>query len=139
VKFVEGSDYSNESTRISAGRHKTKWFTDVLNPLERFLHKNVNRPWDKVYAEVCTGLDRRSVSGNHVFQHLYDFVEVNCFLDEAGHPVAVKWGELRPVEGLYVHPKTKLLRAAPKQRWRSRWFYEGSRNKIRATCSRSMQ
>ena len=31
-------------------------------PLERYLHQQVGRPWDAVYAEICAGIDRRSTA-----------------------------------------------------------------------------
>lgn len=56
-----------------AGNHK--YLTDNLKPLERYLHKQVGRPWDKVYSELCKRLDRSTVSGMHVFSHIHQFVK----------------------------------------------------------------
>lgn len=100
-----------------------KSFTDHLNPLLGWLRKQVNRPWNKVWSEICEHMDSRSLTGRHIIQHIHWEVERNCF--EEGRVVYVnpRWayGVIRPVEGLYVHPRTGLLRYAPKRR--SRGFY----------------
>src|SRR5262245_58509288 len=66
--------YDNEYGGFrSSARHRhrdNKSFSDVLNPIRGALRKNVGRPWDKVYSEFCQYLDRRSVSGLHIFDHL---------------------------------------------------------------------
>ena len=48
--------------------------TDNLEPLERFLRSNVGRPWSEVYSKLSRQLDRSTVSGEHVFQHLQDYM-----------------------------------------------------------------
>ncbi|MBC7777900.1 MAG: hypothetical protein H7246_20875 [Phycisphaerae bacterium] len=50
------------------------YFGDNLEPLERFLRSNVGRPWSEVYSELSRQLDRSTVSGEHVFQHLQDYM-----------------------------------------------------------------
>lgn len=49
-------------------------FDDNLEPLLRYLQQNVGRPWDDVYSELCQQLDRSSVTGLHVFQHLERYI-----------------------------------------------------------------
>ncbi len=49
-------------------------FTDNLEPLERFLRSHVGRPWSAVYAELKGQLDGGSVTGQHVIQHLEDYM-----------------------------------------------------------------
>ena len=59
-----------------ARRHQYGWnakeFSDLLGPLRRYLHKQVGRPWDKVWSEItrwrcsCTACRRpqaRSTKG----------------------------------------------------------------------------
>tara|TARA_Y100000034_G_scaffold58968_1_gene71791 strand:- start:126 stop:836 length:711 start_codon:yes stop_codon:yes gene_type:complete len=53
-----------------------KEFNEYLKPLVRYLKKNCGRPWDKVYSEICENMDRRGVVQDHIFQHLFQFVEV---------------------------------------------------------------
>ena len=51
----------------------TKYFNDNLQPLTRYLQSNTGRPWNKVYSELCSRLDKTTVSGLHVFNHIFDF------------------------------------------------------------------
>ena len=43
-----------------------KMFRDKLGPAMRWLRAQVGRPWDKVYSDLCTELDTRTVAGRHV-------------------------------------------------------------------------
>lgn len=52
-----------------------KQFNEHLRPLERYLHKQVNRPWNKVYGEICQQFDRRSALNDHILSHVEDYVE----------------------------------------------------------------
>jgi hypothetical protein len=118
LAYVPDCDYEDEPKHVSSSRHRqyhySKWFSDVLNPVEGFLRKNVGRPWDKVYSELRSGLDVRKVTGLHIFQHLEGMIELNCFEDENGI-VQSSWSHYRygVVEGFYVHPRTRLLQFAP--------------------------
>lgn len=47
---------------------------DRLNPLRRFLEKNLGRPWNKVYAEICEDADVRSIRGWHMREHVKQMV-----------------------------------------------------------------
>ena len=38
----------------------TKCLNENLAPLKRYLSKQVGRPWDKVYSEICEHLDTSS-------------------------------------------------------------------------------
>lgn len=69
----------NPSFRSSYA-HKT--FSDVLNPLKGWLAKQVGKKWDDVYSEACQTMSRDTVSGNHVFEHLLQYVELHtCVVD----------------------------------------------------------
>lgn len=63
MKFMHGSGTRN--------------FSDNLEPLIRFLASNVGKNWNKVHAGLCKQLNKHTVSGLHVFNHLYDFVIEN--------------------------------------------------------------
>jgi len=121
LKHVPGHDYEEqpkkmygfESHAVDRGnKYFKKEFTDVLGPLRRFLRKNVGHPWDKIYSELCRGLDRRKVTGLHIFQHVEDFVEKNCWFVN-GKPYSMGWGGGFPVRWFYIHPRTGLLCEAP--------------------------
>ena len=117
LKYIPGHDYEEqpkkaygfESHVVDRGRkYFEKEFTDVLGPLRRFLRKNVGRPWNGVYSELCRGLDRRKVTGLHIFQHVEDFVETNCRLVDR-QPYSLRYFGGYPVRWFYVHPQTGLL------------------------------
>jgi hypothetical protein len=105
---------SARETTAHRDRDRFKSLNENLNPLKRWLEAQVGRPWDKVYAELCEGIDRRSTVQQHIHQHVEDFVAVRV--------VRVR-GELwsgnglRPMpleqvrQRLYVDPDTGLLRA----------------------------
>lgn len=59
-------------------RNHTDWgpeLTDRLGPLWAFLQKNVGRPWDKVFSEICEHADVRCVRGKHLREHVEQYVE----------------------------------------------------------------
>lgn len=95
---VEEQDDFDSGPKRAPRFDKDKYFNEHLGPLKRFLNRQVGRPWDKVYAEICAGIDRRSVIGAHVLQHVPDYVE----LPGDGR----RW---RRGGGLYVNPRTGML------------------------------
>lgn len=60
----------------------TKYFNDNLEPLVRYLEAHVGQHWDKVYSKLCKQLDKKSVSGLHVFQHLKHFVCEKVWIED---------------------------------------------------------
>jgi hypothetical protein len=98
----------------SRHRHR-KHLNENLRPLERYLHRQVGRPWDVVYSEVCAGIDRRSTVQQHIHQHLADFVAVRVSVIDGRLHGQTRWGEPTPLAdrwapALYVDPSTGLLR-----------------------------
>ena len=94
---------------------RTKWLNENLSPLERYLHSQVGRPWDRVYSEICERIDRRSTVQQHIHQHIGDFVAMQ--VSRVGGELVYQWryGPPRPLAGrgapaLYVDPRTRLLR-----------------------------
>ena len=43
-----------------------KQFYDKLSPAQRWLEAQCGRPWDNVFADLCTKFDTRTVAGRHV-------------------------------------------------------------------------
>lgn len=104
-------DYDSGPRRASSRRHE-KWLNENLAPLRRYLMRQAGRPWDKVYGEIRKTIDTRSAIGLHVLQHLEDYVATDTFIQDG---VVSEWrwrGGAVPVSGLYVHPKSGLLRLA---------------------------
>ncbi len=92
-------------------RLRTRWFSDNLGPLRRWLRAQVDRPWNIVWSELCASVDRDTMAGQHLLEHVFSEIELHCRMDGR---VALKsanrsWRGGR-VEGLYVHPRTGLLR-----------------------------
>jgi hypothetical protein len=92
-----------------------KSLNENLAPLRRYLDKQIGRPWDKVYSEIRANLDTRKATQLHILQHLDGYVETRCWMDGKTVMGSPHWFRPRPVEGLYVHPKTGILRRAPKR------------------------
>ena len=89
-----------------------KNFGDHLGPLYRYLRRQVNRPWNKVYGELCSVLDRRNVVQNHLFQHIGDRVAIDTrWVDGEVH--ARNGRGMQPLAEtryeMYVHPRTGIL------------------------------
>jgi hypothetical protein len=89
-----------------------KQFGEHLGPLYRYLRKQVDRPWNKVYGELCAGLDRRNVVQNHLFQHIDNRVALETTLLD-GEVFVRSWrGLMRVADSgftMYVHPRTGIL------------------------------
>src|SRR5206468_2504995 len=96
----------------------TKEFNDNLEPLIRFLNIHQGKNWNKLYKELCTKLDKRTVADLHVFKHLWDFVILHVRIEnkKVVYMRFGKWEELVSREkwpNFYVHPKTGQLCKAP--------------------------
>ena len=125
---LEKNEYDADDhgpTRASIARHhqygwNSKEFSDLLGPLRRYLRKQVGRPWNKVWSEISRTLDNRSLSGQHIFDHIRWEVEQNARLGANGSVYHDRWSGAVAVSGLYVHPVTRLLCYAPDPRSRFR-------------------
>ncbi|UWZ85832.1 hypothetical protein [Occallatibacter riparius] len=97
-----------------------KGFSDFLSPLRGAIRKNVGRPWDKVFGEFCEALDRRGLSGYHIWTHLMWEVETKTFIGEDGEVYGRPAFGGRPskVDGFFVHPLTGLLLYKQPRRFR---------------------
>jgi hypothetical protein len=95
-----------------------------LAPLRRYLHAQIGRPWDKVFSEVCAGIDRRNTVQQHIHQHIRDFIAIDVGVREGQLvDLAARWGFIARDSGisqeLYVDPRTGLIRLNRKYRsWR---------------------
>lgn len=92
-------------------RRETKYFSDLISPLRRWLRAQVGRPWDKVWSELVGGVDSRTLMGGHLLEHASWEVEQHCRIDTATRSPRDLRGNA--VTGLYVDPRTGLLRWKP--------------------------
>jgi hypothetical protein len=53
---------------------RTKHFNDHIAPLERFLAKQVGRPWDKVYGEIRERIKPGHLLQEHLMEHVWGMV-----------------------------------------------------------------
>jgi hypothetical protein len=94
-------------------KHGTKALNEHLGPLRRYLDKQVGRPWDKVFSEICAHIDRDSAVQDHVRDHVADYVTAHVVL-KGGVPCSGEgdWNHGRPLRPgwWYVCPRTGLLR-----------------------------
>lgn len=101
-------------TKRHAVANNQKQFGEHLNPLYGVVRKNVGRPWDDVYSELCEVFDMRSVVNAHILQHLWQKVERYTFIKDGvvmvrelyrngAHPLEDAFCEY------YIHPVTGIL------------------------------
>jgi hypothetical protein len=101
---------------VSRGRQygwKAKEFSDLINPLKRYLRSCIGKPWNKVHRELSQKLDRRSISGSHIWDHVMREIETDCYIgpDRLAYSNNRRYGGGdRPVVGLYVDPRSGLIR-----------------------------
>ena len=112
-------DKCEDRSRVSGRRLAweiggTKYLNENLNPLKRYLHKQVGRRWDDVFSDICQHLDTGSTVKMHVREHLDDFVERHAQLGEDGELWIFGWRARRLVfsgKELYVDPADGCLKA----------------------------
>ena len=87
-----------------------------LDPLGGYLDRQVGRPWDKVFAEICAHISRNSAVQYQVRDHVADSF-TNDVIPIGGVPCSGAGDRYygRPLEHLryrpwYVCPRTGLLR-----------------------------
>ncbi len=116
-RFDPAREY-DEPTRLPVARgrqygYDAKEFSDLLGPLKRYLRSCIGRPWSRVHSELSRTLDRRSVAGSHIWDHVMWEIESDCYIGDDRFVYSNRRTYTRvdrPVVGLYVHPKTGLIR-----------------------------
>ena len=116
----DGDDHGPSRAPVARRRQygwHAKELSDVLGPLRRYLRKQVGRPWNHVWSEITRTLDLRSVAGQRIFDHIRSEVALNTWIGGDGRAYHI-WmlGQAHPVRGLYVHPRTGLLRRQDSRR-----------------------
>ena len=85
-RFDPGHDY-DEPTRLPVARgrqygYDAKEFSDLISPLKRHLRSCIGRPWSKIHGELSAKLDRRSVTGSHIWDHAMWEIETDCYIGD---------------------------------------------------------
>jgi hypothetical protein len=100
-------------------RNKSKYLSDHLGPLRRYLRSQVGQPWNNVYSQLCQRLDHNTMAGQHVLSHVWNYVERHVELIDGIPHSKPDWGFQHRLDAhyrdqFYVHPETGLLCAAEK-------------------------
>jgi hypothetical protein len=97
-------------------RGGSKWLNEHLGPLRRYLDRQVGRPWDNVFSEICAHINRSSAVQDHVRDHGENYVTTHVLLID-GVPCNGDggWHHGKPLHELryrpwFVCPSTGLLR-----------------------------
>lgn len=117
LQVAPNCEYQNLPQRQSMKQmgNRVKFFGENLKPLKAYLFANIGKSWDKVYGNLCQKLDRRSVSGNHIFEHISDFVKKNYFDNYSDEDIEVFLNSYKisvsakREHPMFVHPKTGIL------------------------------
>jgi hypothetical protein len=106
-------------------KHRYGWdqksFNENLKPLYGFIRKSLGKKWDKVYSEICSVFDKRSVINQHILIHLFQYVETNNIRvgtdGKLYHEIVSSWrseNRLRPLKDsyieYYVDPRDGILK-----------------------------
>jgi hypothetical protein len=110
VLSPEGEQLKEESNYVRLKRQKYR--NSHFNALERFLVRNVGRPWDKVYAEISASVDARSFPAAEIREYLECLVATKCWREGVKIMTHCHGGP-REAHGLYVHPKSGQLMRTP--------------------------
>jgi len=86
-----------------------------LAPLRRYLRAQLGRPWNKVFGEICQGIDRRNTVQQHIHQHIDDFIAIHVeWRDGRLLDLTRRLGFFQEDRGLrqqlYVDPRSGLVR-----------------------------
>jgi hypothetical protein len=93
---------------------KSKYLSDHLGPLRRFLRSKVGQPWNDVYSELCQRLNTSTMAGQHVLSHVWDYVERHVeIIDDKlyskpyrGYKIPL---DVSQRDRFYIHPQTGIL------------------------------
>lgn len=113
VRRYEEGQFDDLPKRISSGRHRqhgwnAKEFSDRIGPLRRFLQSQVGKKWNEIYSELSQSLDKRSLTGRHIWQHVWMEVERDVRIESDGK-IRSRFPYSYIIKGLYIHPKTGIL------------------------------
>ena len=111
--------FDEDSPRMQpvSRRGGSRYLSDLLGPLRRFLVTRCGSRWDAVYSELRAVLKARSTLHLHVLEHLERMVHTNVVLID-GALWSQSWGFERPLTDynhntFYVDPRDGVLRLAP--------------------------
>ncbi len=106
---------------ISRHRGGTKWLSENLGPLRRWLLSQVDRPWSAVYGELRARIDPGNAVQLHIWEHAREYVarHVQIISGKPHHAYGTEYSYVlgTPVSArrspVYVCPSTGILRRTP--------------------------
>ncbi len=105
---------------------------DRITPLLRYLRKNCGKPWNKVWADVCKVADNRSLRGNHLRDHVLQYVYWTGTTKEAWHDWLLSFtrrsGDLFLVDDHGILRNVKGKKEQKKQV--ERFFHQDNKTKL---------
>lgn len=102
--------------------YSVKELNENLQPLVRYIGRQVGRPWRLVYADISRNLSVRCAVQKHVLDHLREIVVESVWLEGKDVFCVGRFLGVRRLESrgswprYYVCPKSGLLRVAPRRR-----------------------
>lgn len=110
---LEVVDYFSRRT-VPIGGRRLRWaykeFRDHMQPLRRYLEKQVGRPWDVVWQDICRRTDTRSKAQWHLRLHVEVEVDMDTHADANGQILVRGYPLLKGARPrLYIDPTTGLL------------------------------
>jgi len=138
----EQSEHKNDLESLDETPHRQgmrslyndrKVFSDLINPLYRFLLGCVGRHWNDIYSEIRQQINPNSTTQRHLLEHVGFFVEQKVkmldgrpyhaldFLPDSYCKIPKKKWVLDPIESggrykkLYINPDTGSLCLAPQK------------------------
>lgn len=110
----ESQDYEDWAPggKVSMKKHhtgaskQTKSLNENLTPLTNFLRGSVGRRWDDVYAEIAEACPNDSAVSGHIYQHLWQFVELHPRIEDSETVYASSgWYGKEPLISHQTRPK----------------------------------
>jgi hypothetical protein len=101
-------------TKIGISRHmsitnaKSKWLSENLAPLRRYLGKQVGRPWNDVHSDILATIKSRDPVQQHILQHIDGYVARYITLDRDGN---------------WINPRGYFRSASP-HLWHQRYYVD---------------
>lgn len=120
VRYFKGVKVDLSPKRESMKRkHKvdgdSKYFSDHIEPLRRYLRKQVGRPWDDVWSEICQEFRGTGLQAQHIKQHVK--WEVGG-VPHSQEPTGSYFEWHQPSYGVVYVDEEGILRLAPKRSYR---------------------
>lgn len=122
-EYGDEEAHSGDSSRMRIGIRNSKlyWdgrrkFNEHLNPLKGILRKHVGKKWDKVYSELCSVFDKRSVINQHILLHLADYVNTT--------DIVIREGKVHVQERYRYHRDQYVDGIVPLKKSNVQWYVD---------------